>query len=89
MSRLLLPTNTADFAVYPDNLLYQEYTGERPTTVTNPDNGEMISSFDMFVEQAFFSFWPEEEVPPGSLQTAIREAARFERGTEEFTPPEL
>ena len=59
--------------------IFRKYSNLRPTTVTDPDSGAMISPFDSLVLEAFRTFWPEKEIPWGSVQTAIKEAVELER----------
>ena len=66
--------------------IYRRQTGERPTTITDPQSGALSSPFDLFVLEAFRHFYPEDPVPQGSVQTAIRQVVEFERGTEAGGP---
>ncbi len=66
--------------------IYERYTGERRTTTTDPETGELRSTFDVFVLEAFLNFYPEGEVPQGSVRTAIREAVKAEKVTDTFLP---
>ena len=61
----------------------------RPTITFDPDTGDMVSAFALFVDEAFQLFYPGRPPGPGAIQTAIRETVRFERETEPMDDEEL
>ena len=73
--------------------IYRQYMRHhkrgRPTVTFDPDTGNMVSHFPLFVDEAFCLFHPGRRPGPGAIQNAIKETVRFEREIEPMSDDEL
>jgi len=69
--------------------IFQTYTEERPTITFDRETGHMVSRFGRFAFEAFTQFYPQQPIPEGALQLALRLVVSFERNTEAMSEAEL